>query len=102
MKLFLSVLPLKNMLDATLFAQAEFQSAARDIYNHNKADNKIKCAYTALRYSIWNGLSKEQKDKIISYSNIEKIGGYYQYNDYHLDTLLRKVLPTTYLIKLVS
>ena len=102
MKLFNSVLPLKNILDATIFAQAEFQSAAKDIYNSSKANVKVKDAFVSLRYAIWNGLTKVQKDKAIGHSISEKVGGYYDYNDNHLDALLRKVLPTTYLIKIVA
>lgn len=102
MKLSNSVTPLKNILDATIFAQDEFQSAARSIYINSKENVNIKDAFVTLRYAIWNGLTKAQKDKAISHSIAEKVGGYYDYNDNHLDALLRKVLPTTYLIKIVA
>ncbi len=102
MKLLNSVTPLKNILDATIFAQDEFQNAARSIYINSKENNNIKDAFVALRYAIWNGLTRAQKDKAISYSIEEKVGGYYDYNDNHLDALLRKVLTTTYLTKIVA
>lgn len=102
MKLQQSVLPLRNMLNATIFSQKEFQSSAKDIFKKYRESENIKCPYTALRYAIWHGLSQQQKDKVINHSDIECIGGYYQYNDTHLDALLRKVLPTTHLVKIIA
>ena len=102
MKLFNSITPLKNILDATVFAQDAFQSVACRIYKNSKENVNIKDAFVSLRYAIWYGLTKEQQDEAISHSLSEKIGGYYDYNGSHLDTLLYKVLPTTYLIKIVA
>jgi len=102
MKLTNSVLPLKNMLDCTVFMLPKYKQVAQRIYNECVLNPHIKDALKALRYSIWHGLSIRQRDEVISKSGLPCVGGYYDYNDSHLDALLRKVLPDTYLIKVVA
>ena len=97
-----SVLPLKNMLDCTVFMLPKYKEVAQRIYADSVRNKHIKDAFVSLRYAIWNGLNKVQKDKVIALSGVPCVGGYYDYNDSHLDALLRKALPTTYLIKLVA
>jgi hypothetical protein len=102
MKLANSVLPLKNMLDCTVFMLPKYKEVAQRIYNTTKNNNNIKDSFKVLRYAIWNGLTTTQKNDVISHSNLKFVGGYYDYNDDNLDTLLRKVLPINYLAKMVS
>ena len=99
MKLTNSVLPLKNMLDATVYATKGFQSSAKKSYAELKANPNIDDAFKAIRFSIWYALNTTQRDTIINHSNIPCVGGY---NDSHLDALLRKVIPTTTIIKIVA
>jgi hypothetical protein len=102
MKLANSVLPLKNMLDCTVFMLPKYKEVAQRIYNTTKNNNNINDSFKVLRYAIWNGLTTTQKNDVISHSNLKFIGGYYDYNDDNLDALLRKVLPINYLAKMVS
>ena len=100
MKLIKSVLPLKNKLDATVFASPKYKAYAQRIYNDCKHSPHIKDAFKALRYTIWYELTTTERNQVISHSKLPCVGGYYDY--YDLDALLCKALPTVYLIKLVS
>ena len=102
MKLTNSVLPLLNTLDATVFAQKGFQDSVKALYADLKANDLVKDALKAVRWNIWYALSHDQRQAIISHSNLPCIGGYYDYDDANLDALLRKALPLTKLIKMVA
>jgi hypothetical protein len=101
MKLYNSIVPLKNMLDCTVFEDPRFQSSAKNAFLTAKRDSNIEDAFKSLRYKIWYALSREQRDQVIAASGVPCVGGYYDYNDNHLDTLLNKVLSDIYLTKIV-
>lgn len=102
MKLLNSVQPLLNMLDDTTFAQINIKQGMQMSYRDIVANPKIKDSYKALRYRIWQSLTPLQRDQVISHSDLPFIGGYYDYNDNNLDALLRKALPTTKLIVMLT
>jgi hypothetical protein len=102
MKLANSIVPLKNKLQTTIFMLPKFQETAQRIYKDSLRNPRVKDAYKALRYAIWYGLDITARDEIIACSVEQNAGGCYDYSDAHLDTLLNKVMPTTYLIKMVA
>jgi len=90
------------MLDATTYASSTFQRNIKNMFNDLKQNPSVDDAYRVIRYNIWHSLNSTQRDVVIKPSNIPCIGGYYDYDDANLDALLRKVIPTTTIIKMVA
>ena len=102
MKLSNSIKPLKDMLKATVFKTPNYVEVVKRIYFNGKNNPDIQDALVSLRYNIWYGLSNKQRHEVIGHCNLPYIGGYYEYADSHLDTLLNKVLTDEYLKSIVE
>ena len=69
------------------------RSKYQDHFNNLKLDKKVKCLKTRFIFDLWCSLSIVEKDNVID-KTIPKdqwVGGYADYHDNHLKTLLNKV-----------
>lgn len=99
MKLYNSILPFKNTLECLLTPQIRNKLTVHLL--GLKQNKSIKCYKTAFRFNLWHSLNQQQKDKIISASipQDQWVGGYAEYNDEHLSTLLKKVIDINFIIQ---
>jgi flagellar biosynthesis regulator FlaF len=92
----------KTLLTSTLrlidFTKPNVKTYIEDL----KVNPKIKNYKIAFVYMVWNSLNKEIRDNIISNSiPFESwIGGYADYKDQHLQTLLRSVMNNDFFDKI--
>ena len=90
MKLYKSINPLKNTIESLLTPQIRNKLTVHLL--GLKQNKNIKCYKTAFRFNLWHSLSQQQKDRIIETSipQYQWVGGYANYSDDHLNTLLKK------------
>ena len=100
MKLYDSITELKNTLDNKFFYAKGFKASAKNMLDRIDNNPKIKDKNTAIRFTFWQAIDKATRDHIISKSNVACIGGVYDVNDSHIETLLKKALPIVKIAKM--
>lgn len=105
MKLMKSVKPLRDAVNALpdIHGKQALAEAFANKYEHCK----VKCVnpMLAMRWNVWFTLDKQVRDNILMYSVGDKdyVGGYFQsVNDSHIDSLLRKALPHSYMARMLA
>jgi len=99
MKLFNSVLPLKNFVECN--TDSNIKNRLTVHINNLKNNPNVSDYKKRFRWDLWWSIPAIEREKIISDSvpRDQWVGGYPDINDNHIDTLLRKVFDIHYLIK---
>lgn len=98
MKLFNSVLALKNFVECNTDSNTKNRLTVH--INNLKNNPNVEDYKKRFRWDLWWSIPTIEREKIISDSipRDQWVGGYPDINDSHIETLLKKVFDTCYII----